>query len=293
MMKKVVVVGGAVLDVFAYPHDTFILNDSNPGYLKTSLGGVARNIAENLARLGVDTTLVTMLGKDEGKKLIMQNAQEVMLKLSAIPAMKTPTYLAILNEDNEMVAAVADMDEIELLSKEHIKKRDVIFQNADYVILDTNLNPDTLQYIFKTYQKEFYMDVISCKKAEKIKPFYRFIHGLKLNILEAKHLSGIDTDDEEVLAKYFLSQGVKEVYLTLGQKGSIYMSKQEVVRTPSHDVEIKNTAGAGDAFLAGIIYGKINGLDLLSCAQKAAEVTLQSKKAVSEDMCEHKIEEAL
>lgn len=293
MMKKVVVVGGAVLDVFAYPHDTFILNDSNPGYLKTSLGGVARNIAENLARLGVDTTLVTMLGKDEGKKLIMQNAQEVMLKLSAIPATKTPTYLAILNEDNEMVAAVADMDEIELLSKEHIKKRDVIFQNADYVILDTNLNPDTLQYIFKTYQKEFYMDVISCKKAEKIKPFYRFIHGLKLNILEAKHLSDIDTDDEEVLAKYFLSQGVKEVYLTLGQNGSIYMSKEEVIRTPSHDVEIKNTAGAGDAFLAGIIYGKINGLDLLSCAQKAAEVTLQSKKAVSEDMCEHKIEEAL
>lgn len=293
MMKKVVVVGGAVLDVFAYPHDTFILNDSNPGYLKTSLGGVARNIAENLARLGVDTTLVTMLGKDEGKKLIMQNAQEVMLKLSAIPATKTPTYLAILNEDNEMVAAVADMDEIELLSKEHIKKRDVIFQNADYVILDTNLNPDTLQYIFKTYQKEFYMDVISCKKAEKIKPFYRFIHGLKLNILEAKHLSDIDTDDEEVLAKYFLSQGVKEVYLTLGQNGSIYMSKEEVIRTPSHDVKIKNTAGAGDAFLAGIIYGKINGLDLLSCAQKAAEVTLQSKKAVSEDMCEHKIEEAL
>lgn len=293
MMKKVVVVGGAVLDVFAYPHDTFILNDSNPGYLKTSLGGVARNIAENLARLGVDTTLVTMLGKDEGKKLIMQNAQEVMLKLSAIPATKTPTYLAILNEDNEMVAAVADMDEIELLSKEHIKKRDVIFQNADYIILDTNLNPETLQYIFKTYQKEFYMDVISCKKAEKIKPFYRFIHGLKLNILEAKHLSGIDTDDEEVLAKYFLSQGVKEVYLTLGQNGSIYMSKEEVIRTPSHDVEIKNTAGAGDAFLAGIIYGKINNLDLLSCAQKAAEVTLQSKKAVSEDMCEHKIEEAL
>lgn len=293
MMKKVVVVGGAVLDVFAYPHDTFILNDSNPGYLKTSLGGVARNIAENLARLGVDTTLVTMLGKDEGKKLIMQNAQEVMLKLSAIPATKTPTYLAILNEDNEMVAAVADMDEIELLSKEHIKKRDVIFQNADYVILDTNLNPDTLQYIFKTYQKEFYMDVISCKKAEKIKPFYRFIHGLKLNILEAKHLSDIDTDDEEVLAKYFLSQGVKEVYLTLGQNGSIYMSKEEVIRTPSHDVKIKNTAGAGDAFLAGIIYGKINNLDLLSCAQKAAEVTLQSKKAVSEDMCEHKIEEAL
>lgn len=293
MMKKVVVVGGAVLDVFAYPHDTFILNDSNPGYLKTSLGGVARNIAENLARLGVDTTLVTMLGKDEGKKLIMQNAQEVMLKLSAIPATKTPTYLAILNEDNEMVAAVADMDEIESLSKEHIKKRDLIFQNADYIILDTNLNPDTLQYIFKTYQKEFYMDVISCKKSEKIKPFYRFIHGLKLNILEAKHLSGIDTDDEEVLAKFFLTQGVKEVYLTLGQNGSIYMSKEEVIRTPSHDVEIKNTAGAGDAFLAGIIYGKINNLDLLSCAQKAAEVTLQSKKAVSEDMCEHKIEEAL
>ncbi len=292
-MKKVVVVGGAVLDVFAYPHDKFILNDSNPGYLKTSLGGVARNIAENLARLEIDTTLVTMLGKDEGKKQIMQNAQDVMLKLSSIPATKTPTYIAILNETNEMVAAVADMDEIELLSKEHIKKRNVIFKNADYIVLDTNLNLDTLQYIFKTYDKEFYIDVISCKKAEKIKPFYRYIHGLKLNILEAKHLSGLDTDCEEELAKYFLSQGVKEVYLTLGQKGSIYMTKEEIIKTPSHLVEIKNTAGAGDAFLAGIIYGKIHGLNIIDCAQKAAEITLQSNKAVNDCMCRKKIEENL
>ena len=92
-MKKVVVVGGAVIDVFAYPKDKFILNDSNPGYITRSLGGVGRNIADNLARLQVDTTLITILGKDEGKKMIMQNAQEVMLKLSAVA---TPQGFACL-----------------------------------------------------------------------------------------------------------------------------------------------------------------------------------------------------
>ncbi|QWB96339.1 hypothetical protein KHQ89_02585 [Mycoplasmatota bacterium] len=290
-MKKVVVVGGAVIDVFAFPKDKFIMNDSNPGYIKKSLGGVGRNIAENLARLQVDTTLITILGKGEGKKMIMQNAQEVMLKLSSVAGNKTPTYLSILNDKNDTVAAIADMDEIELITKEHIKKRDIIFQSADYLVLDTNFNQDTLAYIFKTYKKEIYVDVISCQKGEKIKPFYKFIQGIKLNLLEAKHLSQLDSDDPETLARYFITQGVKEVFVTMGKEGSIFVSKGEVIRTPSHLVEIKNTAGAGDAYFAGVLYAKVNGLDPVAYAHKAAWLTLKSEKAVSDEMNVKNLEE--
>lgn len=292
-MKKVVIVGGAVIDIFAVPKSKFIMHDSNPGYLKKSLGGVARNIAENLARLQIDTTLITILGKDEGKKMIMQNAQDVMLKLSAIPGINTPTYLSILDDQHDMVASIADMDEIELISKEDIKKRDIIFQNADYIVVDTNLNKDTIEYIFKTYQKEFYVDVISCQKAEKIKPFFKYIHAIKLNLLEAKYLSGLETDDLEVLTKFYLSQGVKEVYITLGKEGSAVMSRQGFQRMKSHEVEVLNTAGAGDAYLAGVIYAKVNNLDPMTYAHKAALIALQSDKAVSEHMTIKNLEETL
>ncbi|MFA6801515.1 MAG: carbohydrate kinase family protein [Acholeplasmataceae bacterium] len=283
-MKKVIVVGGAVIDIFAKPKDRFIMRDSNPGYLIKSLGGVARNIAENLARLEVDTTLVTALGKDEGKKLIMQNAQEVMLKLSIIPVAQTPTYISILDDQNDMVAAIADMDEIELISKEDIKKRDSIFQNADYVILDTNLKKETIEYILKTYQKEIYVDAISCQKAEKLMPYLRYIQGLKLNLLEAKHLSENDSDDIEQIAKFFISRGVKEVYITMGKEGSFFMSKTQTLKTTSQGVDILNTAGAGDAYFAGMIYAKVNQFDPIVYAHRAALLTLQSEKAVSDLM---------
>ena len=169
-MEKVLVVGGSVIDVFAYPKEKIILGDSNPGYLKQSLGGVGRNIAENLAIIGIDNTLITPVGKDEGRKLVMQNAQDVILKLSMIQTENTPTYISILDEENDNVVAIAVMDEIEKVSKDDIKARDVSFQNADIIVLDTNLNQETLTYIFETYKKPFYVDVISARKADTIKP---------------------------------------------------------------------------------------------------------------------------
>ncbi len=291
-MEKVLVIGGSVIDIFAYPKEKIILADSNPGYLKQSLGGVGRNIAENLARLGVDTTLITSVGKDEGRKLVMQNAQDVMLKLSIIQTEHTPTYIAILNEEFDNVVAIAAMDEIELVSKDDMKVRDNSFQNADIIVVDTNLNQETLAYIFNTYDKPFYVDVISCRKADRIKPHLRKITALKMNRLEAQYLSGmLEEDDPAVLAKHFLSQGVKEIYITLGKEGSFFMDKENAVQYPSTPIVAKNTSGAGDAFFAGVLYAKINQLDPLTYARKAAVLTVQCEHAVSDQMSAAQLEE--
>ncbi len=291
-MEKVLVVGGSVIDLFAYPKEKIILGDSNPGYLKQSLGGVGRNIAENLARLGIDTTLITPVGKDEGRKLVMQNAQDVMLKLSIIQTENTPTYVSILNEENDNVVAIAAMDEIELVTKDDIKVRDASFQNADIIVVDTNLNQETLSYIFETYKKPFYVDVISARKADRIKPYLRYLTALKMNKLEAQYLSGMfEENNPEVLGKYFLSKGVKEIYITLGKEGSFFMTKDHAEIYPSTPIVAKNTSGAGDAFFAGIIYGKIRGLDPIEYARKAAVLTVQSEKAVSNKMSVKALEE--
>lgn len=292
-MKKVLVIGGSVIDIFAYPKEKLILGDSNPGYLKRSLGGVARNIAENLARLEVDTTLFTVLGKDEGRRWIMTSAQEAKLKLSATTVDQTPSYLSILNEENDHVVSIALMDQIETLSIEDVKKRSNIFNRIDIIILDTNLHQDTLNYIAKTYKdKDIYIDAISCQKADKIKAIYPYIHTLKMNLLEANYLAQADHKlDDHTLGKYFISKGVKEVYVTKGQKGSFYVSADEFMEMKTKKVEIKNVAGAGDAYFAGVIYAKLNDLDPLLYGTKAARITLQDEKAVSQDMSREKIEE--
>lgn len=291
-MKKVLVIGGSVIDLFAYPKEKLILGDSNPGYLKKSLGGVARNIAENLARLNVDTTLFTVLGKDEERRWIMTSAQEVNLKLFATTVEQTPSYLSILDEQHDLVVSIALMDDIETLSIEDVKKRESLFLEAEILVLDTNLHQETLKYIAKTYQeKDIYMDVISTQKADKVKIIYPFIHTLKMNILEAKHLADKDIVEDHLLGQYFIEKGVKEVYITKGKDGSFYVSKNRYKKIKNKEVKIENTTGAGDAYLAGVIYANLNKLDALLYGTKAALLTLQNEKAVSEEMNSQNLEE--
>jgi pseudouridine kinase len=67
---QVTVVGGANTDIVGHSKAALVAHDSNPGVVSVSSGGVARNIAENLARLRVRTSLVTAFGADtHGREL--------------------------------------------------------------------------------------------------------------------------------------------------------------------------------------------------------------------------------
>src|SRR3989304_9576276 len=69
----VVVIGSAVMDVIGRPLTALLPRSSAPGELRMSPGGVARNVAENLARLGVEVTLITAVGGDPpGPQLLDQ-----------------------------------------------------------------------------------------------------------------------------------------------------------------------------------------------------------------------------
>jgi pseudouridine kinase len=113
-----------------------------------------------------------------------------------------------------------------------------------------------------------------------------------MNLLEANHLAEADYKlDDQTLGKYFINKGVKEVYITKGREGSFYVSKDEFKEMKNKTVEIKNSAGAGDAYLAGVIFAKVNDLDPLLYGTNAALITLQDEKAVSQEMNTENIKE--
>ena len=72
-----VVVGGVNLDIGGTPAKTMVLHDSNPGTVRMSLGGVGRNIAHNMALLGVPTALITALGEDLPARQIANSCKEL------------------------------------------------------------------------------------------------------------------------------------------------------------------------------------------------------------------------
>ena len=286
-MKKVVVIGGSVIDLFLYPHQKMKLHDSNPGYMKRAFGGVGRNIAENLVRCGVDTTLITVLGKDPWGQEIYENARDLGMCINYFEVKETPLYISVIHESGEDLVSVALMDEIEKLDKERLASRDVYIEPADFIVIDTNMSEETLNYILHTSKVPVFVDTISSQKAIRIKQNLKYIHLLKMNLMEAEALSRLNLKDGKTLddiGLYFINEGVKEVMITLGSEGIFYQSKERKELKKPFKTDIKNTTGAGDALFAGVIFAKIHGLDPLKTGLAAAAINVQSEDAVSKEM---------
>ncbi len=295
-MNKVVVIGGTNIDIFAYPHQKIVMKDSNPGYISTSLGGVGRNISENLARLGLDVTFITVLGKDEAANWVKTESSQIGLKLSVIEVDTTPSYIAIFDEFHEDLVSVAAMDQLDSLDSQEIMKRKKMIEDADILVMDTNLSTETMDLIFNQFKKMIFVDAISSQKAIKIKPFLSKIFCLKLNVIEAELLTGIHyqtMDDLNQMGDMLLERGVKEIFITLGDQGAYYTNLREAIFRNAIPVKIKNSTGAGDAFFAGAIYAKMNHLNPLSYAMSNAVLNLSDEKSVCSQLTKELLEKTV
>ena len=295
-MSKVVVIGGTNIDIFAYPHHKIVMKDSNPGYISTSLGGVGRNISENLSRLGLDVTLITVLGQDEAANWVRAESKKIGLRLSIIEVDTTPSYIAIFDEFHEDLVSVAAMDQLASLDADEILKRKKIINDAEVIVMDTNLSFETMDVIFDQFKQKIFVDAISSQKAIKIKPYLSKIFGLKLNIIEAELLTGITYETMKDLNKMgdmLLERGVKEVFITLGDKGAYYTNLREAIFKNAIPVQIKNSTGAGDAFFAGAIYAKLLDKNPLSYAMANAVLNLSDEKSVCGSLTENLLEETV
>src|SRR6478752_3227141 len=146
--QSVVVVGGANMDVKARSRRGVVPATSNPGSAAMSAGGVGRNIAENLARLGTRTHLVAAIGADGlgDQVLAATSGAGVHVEQVRRSARATGTYTAVLDADGELVVAVADMAATDELSPEQVNAARDLVGSAALVVLDGNLSTATLAF---------------------------------------------------------------------------------------------------------------------------------------------------
>ena len=170
----ILVFGVSVYDIFGFTHQNYRAQDSNPGRVKVSYGGVCRNIAENMARIGMNTKFISILGNDEKGKSILKHAESINLDMKdslIIEGESTPTYMAIMNDKGEMVSAIVDMSVTDKITEEFIDKKADIINKSEYMVLDTD-NPAILEYILTNYtgKTKFILDPVSAAKVEQTKP---------------------------------------------------------------------------------------------------------------------------
>lgn len=288
------VVGGANMDIQCFPKNELIYHDSNPGNVKLSLGGVGRNIAENLVKLGMRTKLITVLGDDLYSKAIVDGAKDVGVEIEDsmfLEKTNGSTYFSVLNTEGDLEIAIASMDIYDQMDENFIKKKDKTLLNSRVVIIDTNIPKDVIEYIIKnTKNAVFFLDTVSSSKAMKVKEIIGYFHTIKPNKIEAEKLSGIKIEsdkDLEKAAEFFLKKGCKRVFITLGPEGVYYNDGNSKGFVEGKKVKVVNATGAGDAFVAGLVYGHLNEINIRDTAvfaQGAGILTLLHENTINPSM---------
>lgn len=297
----VLVIGAANIDIGGTPYKPLIPGDSNPGVIKMSYGGVARNIAHNLAMLGLDVEFVTAAGDDALGMEMLKKCEYVGIDTSLsiiVPGGSSSVYLFINDENGDMDLALSHVDIVKKITPEYIESiRDVI-DSARIVVADCNLSHETIMKLKDICDVPLYIDTVSVSHADKIKGCLDGIDTLKPNLLEAEYLSDIKIESEyECLeaAREIIEQGVRRVFISMGSQGMLAADKDHAIVAGKYPVDVKNTTGAGDSAMAAIVWSSLNdkgdGLtEQAMAANAAASSTISVDSTIHPEMSTELIE---
>jgi pseudouridine kinase len=303
----VLVVGSAGVDIVGTLKGDLRMDSSNPSQIRTSFGGVSRNVAENLARLGQPVRLVAAVGTDhEGNGLIRQ-AEAAGVDLCAIlrtPERPTGTYLAVVNSRGERQFGLDDMRAITALSPAYLQEKAELFKNASLLFVDANLSKESLRKAIGLAHKAkipICADPASASLAERLRPHLSKLFLITPNSAEAAILCDSTIDPSRrrqarEAAKCLVSQGVKIAIITLAQFGVCYATAETSGYVPAIRTEVVDPTGGGDALTATVIFALLNDIpldDAIRLGVSAATLTLGYSGAVVPDLTLEKLYDTL
>lgn len=293
MKKEVYVIGGANIDIVGRVDRKIVPHDSNIGKVIQTYGGVGRNIAENVARYGLNVHFVSVFGDDYNGQRCISYCESLGMDMSdclIIPGERTSSYLAVLDETGDMNVAINDMDILRFLNRDHLRKVFKKIKKEDLLIIDTNLDRDLIEFMLKQSPCDVYVDPISCGKARKLEGLFSYVHTFKPNVYEASELTGIQYKDLESvrqMGNYFLEQGVKEIFISMGKEGVIGFTGDYAINCATEKIDVANATGAGDAFMGAVVVASVLDYDFkqkVMFAQSASVCTIESDASVCEKL---------
>ncbi len=287
------VIGTAALDIKVHARALAIEPElSNPAVIGLSFGGVARNIAENLARLGADVSLITAVGMDDAGMQILQQLQAVGVNTD--PAIvdqehNTGAFVGIYQLDKRLRVAFDDMQVVRLITPGYLHQHRRLFRDADVVCLDANLSARALETVFRLareYEVPVCADATTTLLAPRLHPFLPELAVLTANRAEAEALLGTRfRHEDEVLqgARRLAQLGVDLAIITQGAEGLSYATSDESGRLPAFNVDVVDPVGAGDALTAAVAYGLAEDLpsaEIVRLGLAAAAQTIVCRETV-------------
>lgn len=294
MSTHILVIGATLMDAKGKPTAGLEPSTSNPAKIRITRGGTARNVAENLGRLGAEVVLITAVGQDFiGQAILAQTAEAGVNLDYALQAegARTGGYMALLEQDGSLSVALDDVSVMENITPGYLNQHRSLFRDAAMIMMDGSLTPEAMTTVARLaaqYQIPLCADPSSARVAYKLRPFLSQLHLIVPNELEAAALLevdfyGHDPDASLVMARQLVQAGVANAVLTLADFGLDYATSDEIGYIPGRHSQIVDNTGTGDAVTAAIIFGLTNNLPVIESIRlgaAAASLTVQTNETV-------------
>jgi pseudouridine kinase len=285
-------IGGAAVDRKYRALDAIRPETSNPVHSERSFGGVARNVAENIARLGASASLASILGKDENGRALLEDLERLAIGtrfMATSDTNATAEYVAVLQPDGELALGLANMAIFDEMTPALLSK--INFASlTGWLFADCNLPSETLHALIgiaRRHSLTLAIDAVSTPKVVRLPADLTGVGLLFLNLDEARtYLGQIEAPPDEAATR-LRDCGAERVVLTLGESGLVAADRTGVHRIGSVGAEIVDATGAGDALIAAALVALLNGYPLTEAVRlgtAAAALTVESTASVRPDL---------
>jgi pseudouridine kinase len=291
----VLVIGSSGLDIKGrFAQDDVRWETANLGRVRNAVGGVARNIAENLSRLEIPTVLLTAVGDDvEGRRVLEHNQARGIdcTYARVVSEARTSTYLALLKPDGDVLVAISDFDIMQWVDVEYLRAQEDLLADADMVVIDATLSPEVLAVIFELADRHHVRicaDPTTPSLAGRLCAYIPQLHLVVPNAAETAALCGLanpahDRDSAISAARQLVSLGAYIAVVTLGEQGLAYADGSGGGFIRAVHTNVVDATGAGDALSGAVIFGLLNDVPLdeaMRLGVTAASLTLQTTETV-------------
>jgi pseudouridine kinase len=289
----VLVIGSAGIDIKGRPDAEIVWGTPNLGHIANSVGGVARNIAENLARLEAPVVLLTAVGKDAAGRRVVRACERLGIDCQYVRQIengRTGTYMAILKQDGQLHLAISDFEVIESVDSDYLIEHEKLFEDALMVVIDATLSEDALATVFELasrYKVRVAADPTTPALAGRLCAFIPQLYFVAPNASETDSLCGIapakGREGAIQVARELVAKGATIAVVTMGADGLAYADGGGGGYLRAVHTMVVDSTGAGDAFSGAAIFGLINDVpvdEAMRLGITAASLTLESRHTV-------------
>ncbi len=292
----IVVLGAVFVDIKGFPEDVYSPTGRNAGIVETVHGGVGRNVAEDIANLGLHPVLLSMVDDTATGEEVLRKLNEHGVNTEYLISKPDGMgiWLAVFDNNGELAGSISKRPKLDELADLIDEKGDEIFRNADSIVLEIDLDEAIVSRVFQ-YARRYGIKiyalvsnmVIAAQRRELLQEVDCFICNLEeAEILFVDRLEDLEPEKlaEEMVQRIENAQ-ISSIVVTLGSRGSVYASwNGEHGYYPPETVTVRDTTGAGDAFCAGMTVGLTYGKSI----RKAVEIGTRlaaSVITISENTC--------